>query len=573
MNMLKKEFDRNYDLKIARKAKLKTIFEIAKKIGINRNELEQYGDYKAKIKLDIVDRIKKRPLGKYIAVTAMTPTPLGEGKTLTTIGLSQGLWNIGKKAICCIRQPSLGPVFGVKGGASGGGYAQVVPMDDFNLHLTGDAYMIASAHNLLAAFIDNSIYYGNKLGIDPKSVGFKRVVDINDRALRKIIVGVDGKANKFSRESGFDITAASEVMAIVSLSKNIKDMRRRLDKIVIGFSYNKKPITAKDLKVSGAMAVLLKDAIKPNILQTLENTPVFVHTGPFGNIAHGNSSIIADDIALHLADYVVTETGFGADCGLEKFFDIKSRYSGLNPDAVVIVCSIRALKVHSGKYHVVAGRPFPLGLDEEDMPALEKGCANLRKHIENIKLFGVPCVVAVNRFSSDTEKEISYVLQKSKLFGADDSVVNDSWRNGGKGASSLARSVVKLSCEKNSFKYLYPLKMSIREKIFKIATSIYGAKDVKYYKVCQQKIDLYEKLGFGNLPICMAKTHLSLSHDSNIKGAPSGYTLPIYDIRLSAGAGYLYPMCGHIRTMPGLPEKPAAIYMDVDARGNITGLF
>ncbi|MCM8766566.1 MAG: formate--tetrahydrofolate ligase [Candidatus Omnitrophica bacterium] len=561
------------DLEIAQRAKIKHIKEIAEKAGVEEEYLELYGNYKAKVSLDILKKLEGRKNGKYIDVTAITPTPLGEGKTVTTIGLSQAIGKLGKKVFTCIRQPSLGPVFGIKGGAAGGGYSQVIPMEDFNLHLTGDVHAVGIAHNLLSAFVDNSVYKGNPLNIDPLTITWPRVVDVSDRFLRHIIIGLGGKENGFPRETGFDITVASEVMAILALTTGIFDLRKRLSKIIVAQTYDKKPVTAEDVKAAGAMTVLLKDAIKPTLLQTLEHTPVFVHAGPFANIAHGNSSIIADLIAIKLADYVVTESGFGADCGMEKFMNIKCRYSGLKPDCVVLVCSIRALKAHSGKFKVVPGKPLDKGLIEEDIPAIELGASNLKKQIENAKIFGIPCVVAINKFSTDTEKEIERVKELAIEFGADDVGISEVWEKGGEGGIELAEKVIK-ACEKDkNFEFLYPLEWPIKKKIETIATKIYGAEKVEYSPLAEEKIKLYTKWGFENLPICMAKTHLSLSHDPNLKGAPKGFTLPIRDIRISAGAGFLYPLCGEMRTMPGLPSEPAGTKVDIDEEGRIVGLF
>ena len=561
------------DLEIAQAAKMKPIMEIAEGLGLLEDEVEPYGKYKAKVNLSVLERLKDRPNGKLIDVTAITPTPLGEGKTVTTIGLSQALGYIGKKVFTCIRQPSLGPVFGIKGGAAGGGYAQVVPMEDFNLHLTGDVHAVGAAHNLLAAFIDNHIHHGNALGIDPFSITWPRVVDISDRALRQIIVGLGGKDNGYPRQTGFDITVASEVMAILALTTSLKDLRERLGRIVIGLNKEGKAVTAEDLKCAGAMAVLLKDAIKPNLLQTLEHTPVFVHAGPFANIAHGNSSILADQIALKLADYVVTESGFGADMGAEKFMDIKCRYSGAVPSAVVMVCSIRALKMHSGKFKVVAGKPLDPGLTQENVQAVAEGCANLEKQIENMRLFGVPVVVAINRFTTDTDAEIAVVKEKAIAAGAEGAYVSEVWAKGGAGGAELAEAVVKAANKPSNFHFLYPLDMPIKQKIETIATKIYGADGVDYLPAAEQKIKRYTELGFDKLPICMAKTHLSLSHDPALKGRPRGFRVPIRDIRASVGAGFLYPLLGDMRTMPGLPSKPAGEAVDIDENGRTVGLF
>lgn len=561
------------DLEIAQAATMKPVTEVAADIGLSEDDIELHGKYKAKIDLSVLERLKGKPNGKYIDVTAITPTPLGEGKTVTTIGLAMALTKIGKNTITTIRQPSLGPVFGIKGGAAGGGYSQVVPMEDFNLHFTGDVHAVGLAHNLLAAFLDTSILKGNPLNIDPLSVMWSRVVDVSDRALRHIIVGLGGKENGIPRETGFDITVASEVMAILALAKDLPDLRKRLGRIVVAYTHDGKPVTAEDLKCAGSMAVLLKDALKPNLIQTLENTPVFVHAGPFANIAHGNNSIIADEIALKLGDYVVTESGFGADCGAEKMMNIKCRYSGLEPSCVVIVATIRALKMHSGEFSVVAGKPLDPGLTQENLPALEKGCENLEKQIENMKLFGVPVVVAVNRFTFDTDKEVELVREKAIAAGAEDAVSSEVWEKGGDGGIELAEAVVKAAEKESKFQLLYPDNASIKEKIETVATKIYGADGVDYAPAAEKKIKLYTDLGYDKLPMCMAKTHLSLSHDPTLKGRPRNWRLPIRDIRASIGAGFLYPLCGEMRTMPGLPTVPAGTKIDIDEDGRVVGLF
>ncbi|MFC1704234.1 formate--tetrahydrofolate ligase [Candidatus Omnitrophota bacterium] len=560
------------DLEIAQQAKMVPIKEIASKVDIKEEELELYGNYKAKVSLDILKRIENRPQGKYILVTAVTPTPLGEGKTVTTIGLSMALNRL-TKTITCIRQPSLGPVFGIKGGAAGGGYSQVVPMEDFNLHFTGDVHAIGLAHNLCAAFLDNHIFKGNKLNINPETINWRRVVDVSDRFLRNVKVGLGGEQDGTPRDTGFDITVASEVMAILALTDNLKDLRERISRIVLAQTHDGKPVTTEDIKVAGAMTALLKDAIKPTFIQTLEQTPVLVHAGPFANIAHGNSSIIADKIALRLADCVVTEAGFGADCGAEKFFNIKCRMSGLVPNAVVVVCSIRALKMHSGKFTVVAGRPLEEGLIKENLQALEEGFCNLQKHIENMKQFGVPVVVAVNKFTTDTQNEVDLIIKKAKEAGADDCVLSEVWAKGSEGGLDLAKAVLKAAEKKSNFNFLYPTDMSIKDKINTIATKIYGAKDVEYSETAEKQIEDYTRLGFDKMPLCMAKTHLSLSHDPKLKGRPEGFTLPIREIRASVGAGFLYPLCGTMRTMPGLPSRPAGENVDIDENGVVKGLF
>jgi len=561
------------DLEIAQEATMLPITEIAGNIGLSEDDLELYGKYKAKVSLDVRDRLADRPNGKYIDVTAITPTPLGEGKTVTTIGLSMAMNRIGAKTITCIRQPSLGPVFGIKGGAAGGGYSQCVPMEDFNLHFTGDVHAVGLAHNLLAAFCDSSILLGNKLNINPMTVSWPRVVDVSDRALRHIVVGLGGKANGIPREAGFDITVASEVMAILAMCTDLKDIRERLGRIIVGFDYDGKPVTAEDLKCAGSMTVLMKDAIKPNLIQTVENTPCFVHAGPFANIAQGNNSIIEDQIALKIGDYVVTESGFGADMGAEKFLNIKCRYSGLTPDCAVIVATVRALKMHSGEFTVVAGKPLDEGLRKENLPALEAGCSNLRKHIENMKKFGIPVVVAVNRFTDDTDAEIELVRRIAKEAGAEDAVPSEVWAKGGAGGEDLAKAVVAACDKPSNFKFLYPDEMPIKEKIETIATEIYGADGVDFAPLAEQKIKQYTEYGWDKLPICMAKTHLSLSHDPALKGAPTNYRLPVRDIRASVGAGFLYPLCGDMRTMPGLPSVPAGTKIDIDENGNVVGLF
>lgn len=562
------------DIEIAQAAKIKPIKEIAQSIGVEDKYLELYGNYKAKIQLEILDDLKNKPNGKYIDVTAITPTPLGEGKTVTTIGLSQALNRIGKKTITAIRQPSLGPVFGIKGGAAGGGYSQVIPMEDFNLHLTGDIHAVGMAHNLLAAFIDTHLMKGNDLNINPFSITWNRVVDISDRVLRQIIVGLGGDLNGLPRETGFDITVASEVMAILALTTSLPDLRERLGKIVIGSTHDGKPVTAEDLKCAGAMTVLMKDALKPNLLQTLEHGPCFVHAGPFANIAHGNSSIVADQIAIKLGEYVVTESGFGADMGAEKFMNIKCRYSGITPDAVVVVCTVRALKMHGGGFSFIPGQPVDKeAMDRPNVEAVVKGCENLEKMIENMKLFGVPVVVAVNNFVADADEEIEAIRERAKAAGAEDAVISRVWLKGGEGGEELAEAVVKAAEKPSKFQFLYPLDWPIKEKIEAIATKIYGADGVDYLPLTEKKIELYTKQGFDKLPICMAKTHLSLSHDPNLKNRPRGFRVPIRDIRASVGAGFLYPLLGEMRTMPGLPKVPAGTKVDIDKDGRIVGLF
>jgi formate--tetrahydrofolate ligase len=562
------------DLEIARNAEMLPITEIAARIGLEEDEIELYGRYKAKVSLQAKDRLADRPDAKYVVVTAITPTPLGEGKTVTTIGLGQALNRIGQKTINCIRQPSLGPVFGIKGGAAGGGFSQCVPMEDFNLHFTGDVHAVSLAHNLLAAFLDAHLLHGNKLDIDPFSITWPRVVDVSDRALRQIVVGLGGAQNGIPRETGFDIAVASEVMAILALTDSLADLRQRLGRIVVGYSRQGQPVTAEDLRCAGAMAVLMKDAIKPNLIQTIENTPVFVHAGPFANIAHGNSSILADQIASKLADFVVTEAGFGADIGAEKMFNIKCRYSGLKVDAAVLVCTVRALKMHGGAFKVVPGKPLDKDLVAADnMEALEKGCENLEKQIENVRLHGVPVVVAINHFDTDREHEIDYIRQRALAAGAADAVLSRVWARGGAGGEDLAKAVVRATEQDNQFRFLYPLDLPIKNKIEIIASRIYGADGVEYSATANKQIKLYTELGFDKLPICMAKTHLSISHDPKLKGRPCGFTVPVREVRASVGAGFLYPLLGAMRTMPGLPSQPAGMNIDLDEEGNIVGLF
>ncbi len=615
------------DIDIAQEAELKPIAQVAEEVGLRRDELELYGDYKAKVKLEVLDRLKDVPDGVYIDVTAITPTPLGEGKSTTMVGLSQALGaHLGKRVFTCIRQPSQGPTFGIKGGAAGGGYSQVIPMEDFNLHLTGDIHAITAANNLLAAALDARMFHesrqsdealfrrlcppdkdGNRsfspsmlkrlqklginktdpndlteaeisrfarLDIDPDMITWRRVVDTNDRMLRTITIGQGPDEKGFTRETGFDITVASEIMAILALTTDLADMRERFGRIVIGTNRQGEAVTAEDLGVAGAMTVIMKDAIKPTLMQTLEGTPVFVHAGPFANIAHGNSSIVADRIALKLADYVVTESGFGADIGMEKFFDIKCRYSGLIPSVVVLVATVRALKMHGGGPKVSAGKPLDPAYTEENLDLLRAGLGNLQAHIKNALSFGIPVVVAVNSFADDTEAEVELVRQAALEAGAEDAAVSRHWMEGGEGAVKLAEAVVKAAEKPSNFKFLYPLDIPIKEKIETICREIYGADGVDYSPEAETKIELYTKLGFDKIPLCMAKTHLSLSHDPNLKGVPKGFRVPINDIRASVGAGFLYPLVGQMRTMPGLPTRP--VYFDVDLdleTGRVIGLF
>ncbi|MBI2939188.1 MAG: formate--tetrahydrofolate ligase [Chloroflexi bacterium] len=560
------------DLEIAQEAPIQPIMEIARGLGLRDEEVEPYGHYKAKISLEVLERLKDRPNGKYIGVTAITPTPLGEGKTTTTIGLAQALNKVGVQTIATIRQASLGPVFGIKGGAAGGGYAQVIPMEEINLHLTGDIHAVAFAHNLLAAMVDNHLHQGNKLDIDPRSITWQRVVDVSDRALRKVVIGLGGRENGVTREAGFDIAVASEVMAVLGLTNGIQDLRKRLGRIVVALTRDGKPVTADDLQAAGAMTVLLREAIKPNLLQTLENTPAFIHAGPFGNIAHGNSSILADLIGLKLADAVVTESGFGSDLGMEKLIDIKCRYSGLKPDVEVVVATVRALKMHGGTYRVVPGRPLPAGLVREDLEALDRGCANLAKHIDNVRAFGLPAVVAINRFATDTDREIELVRQRALEAGAEGAYLCEGWAKGGAGATELARAVAAAAEKPSQFRFLYPLEASLKEKIEAIATTIYGADGVDYTPLADKQLKAFTDMGYGNLPVCVAKTHLSLSHDASLRGRPRGFRVTVREVRASVGAGFIYPLLGEITTMPGLPSVPCACRIDIDEQGRVVGL-
>jgi formyltetrahydrofolate synthetase len=619
------------DIEIAHAAELLPIVEVAKSVGLSEDDIDRFGKWKAKVHIDVLEKFADRENGKYIDVTAITPTPLGEGKTVTTIGLSQGLHYIGEKVFTCIRQPSQGPTFGIKGGAAGGGYAQVVPMEDFNLHLTGDIHAVGAAHNLLAAAIENRIakearwstsflakmlcpddeYTDSmrkrleklgiesekpsdlsdedkeqmfRLNIDPESIQWNRVVDVSDAALRNIIVGLRG--NGQPRETGYDITVASEIMAALGMCSGLADLRERMGRIIIGTNKTGgktrvdrpvRPITAEDLNVAGAMTVLLKDAIMPNMMQTLAGSPAFVHTGPFANIAQGNSSIMADRIALKLVGpegYVVTESGFGADCGMEKFMNLKSRVSGLVPNCVVLVATVRALKMHGGGPKVVAGKPLDKAYTEENLELLEKGLPNLLQHIENATKFGVPVVVAINRFNSDSEAELDLIRKRAKETGAYDAVLSEVWLKGGEGGADLARAVVKaIEEEENNFHFLYEDDMSIKEKIETVATEIYRADGVDYSDEAEAKIKQFTEMGLSHLPLCMAKTHLSFSHDPKLKGVPKGFTLPIRDVRASVGAGFIFPLCGTMSTMPGLPTRPAFTEIDIDTEtGEVKGL-
>jgi formate--tetrahydrofolate ligase len=562
------------DLEIARSVTPRPIVDVARDLGLQDEEIEPYGRTKAKVTLAAIRRLElERPRGKYVVVTAITPTPLGEGKSTTTVGLAQGLNQIGHKAAVCIRQPSLGPVFGIKGGAAGGGYSQVIPMEDFNLHLTGDVHAIGAAHNLAAAFLDNSLHHKNPLGIDPFSILWPRVVDISDRAVRRAVIGLGGKENGVPRETEWIITVGSEVMAVLALATDIHDLRARLGRIVLATTTDGKPVTCEDIGVAGSMTVLLVDAIKPNLLQTLEGGPAFVHCGPFANIAHGNNSIIADRLALATNEIVCTEAGFGADMGAEKFFDIKCRASGLAPDAAVVVATIRALKMHGGVGRIVAGKPLDPALLEENVDAVRAGAGNLAKQIENVLIFGVPAVVAINSFPTDTPAEVEAVKEVALAAGASAAVVATHFTNGGRGATDLAEAVWAAASSGSEFRLLYPDEAPLGEKILTIATKIYGADRIELLPPAQKALKLYEDLGFGHLPVCMAKTQYSLSDDANLKGRPSGFTVTIRDIRLSAGAGFITPLLGEMRTMPGLPSRPGGEKIDIDADGNIVGLF
>lgn len=617
------------DLTIAQAATLKPITQVAEELGLQPDEYDLYGKYKAKVSLRVRDRYAGQPNGRYVLVTAITPTPFGEGKTTTTVGLTQALGaHLGKNVVACIRQPSQGPTFGIKGGAAGGGYSQIIPMEDFNLHLTGDLHAITAANNLLAAAIDTRMLHEReqsdkslfnrlcpaekdgsrsfsavmlrrlkklgidktdpndltdeerrrfvRLDIDPDSITWRRVTDVNDRMLRGVTIG-QGPAEAMPRQTGFDITVASEIMAVLALTTDLFDMRERLGRMVIGTSRAGEPITADDLGVGGALTVLMKDTLMPTLMQTLEGTPAFVHAGPFANIAHGNSSIIADQIALKLVGpegYVVTEAGFGADIGMEKFFNIKCRASGLVPNAVVLVATIRALKMHGGGPVVTAGKPLPAEYREENLDLLRAGCSNLKVHIRNARRYGIPVVVAINKFSNDTAAEIAVVREEALAAGALDAVLSEHWAYGGAGAKALAEAVVAACDQPSQFDFLYPLSLTLKEKIETIAREMYGAAEVTYSEEAEAKLALYERLGYGGLPVCMAKTHLSLSTDPALKGAPSGFTVPVRDVRASVGAGFVYPLLGTMSTMPGAPTRPAYYDIDIDpATGKVVGLF
>ena len=559
-------------LEIARAAVLRPVQDIAADIGIGPDLLEPYGPYVAKIRLAAIAALADRPTARYVVVTAVTPTPLGEGKTTTTIGLAQGMARIGRRATAAIRQASMGPTFGIKGGAAGGGYSQAAPFEALNLHLTGDMHAVTAAHNTLSAMIDNHLYQGNELGIDPAAITWRRVLDVNDRALRNIVLGLGAAEDGIPRQGGFDITAASEVMAILALSTSLQDMRRRLGRIMVGFDTDRSPVTAEQLRAAGAMTVIMRDAIKPNLLQTLEQTPVLVHAGPFGNIAHGNSSIIADLIGIHTGDYLITEAGFGADMGAERFFNIKCRESGLAPDAAVVVTTVRALKAHSGRHRIVAGRPLPPGLMEERPDEVHLGGANLRKQLENVLIHGVTPVVAVNAFPGDFDSEYRAIRDIAESMGVR-CAVSTHFADGGAGAAELAEAVVEAAEEPSRFRFLYPLEDPLRQKIETIATEVYGADGIDVSPAASRQIDRFESVGLGALPLCIAKTHLSISSDPTLKGAPRGWRLPVREVRASAGAGFIYAICGDMRTMPGLSAHPAAEDIDIDEHGEVVGLY
>ncbi len=559
------------DLEIARTARLLPLTEIAATMGVDGRFLEYYGEHVAKVKLEAIDELADRPRAKYVVVSAVTPTPLGEGKTTTTVGLGQAMHHIGKKATIAIRQPSMGPTFGIKGGAAGGGYSQAVPMESFNLHLTGDMHAVTAANNMLSAMVDNHLHHGNALGLDPHNITWRRVLDVNDRALRNVIVGLGTKEDGVPRQAGFDITAASEVMAVLALSTDLFDMRARLGRIVVGYTFAGEPVTAEQLRAAGSMTVIMREAIKPNLLQTIEGTPVLVHAGPFGNIAHGNSSIVADRLGIHTGDFLITEAGFGADMGAERFFDIKCRASGLAPDAAVLVTTVRALKVHSWRHKVVAGKPLPPAMLEENPDEVREGGANLRKQIENIQLFGVNPVVAINAFPGDFASEHQAIREIAESLGVRAAVCNN-FAEGGKGATELAEAVVEAAEEPSTFRLLYPDQMPLREKIEVVATKVYGADGVDYLPAARRQLDAYEKNGFGDLPVIIAKTHLSISSDPTLRGAPTGWRMPVREARASVGAGFVYLISGDIRTMPGLGAHPAAESIDIDENGEIVGL-
>ena len=559
------------DLAIARQAQLKPLADIAAEMGIGEHLLEPYGDSVAKIRLSAVEELAHRPAAKYVVVTAVTPTPLGEGKTTTTVGLGQAMRHIGKRATIAVRQPSMGPTFGIKGGAAGGGYSQVVPMETLNLHLTGDFHAVTAAHNLLSALVDNHLHQGNAAGLDFHNITWRRVLDVNDRALRNVVVGLGSRQDGVTRQTGFDITAASEVMSILAMSRSLPDLRERLGSIVVGYTRDGEPVTAEQIGGAGAMTVIMREALKPNLMQTLENTPVLVHAGPFGNIATGVSSVLADLVGIRTGDFLVTEAGFGADMGGERFFNIKCRTSGLAPDAAVVVTTVRAMKAHSGRHRIVAGRPLPEALLAENPEEVHVGGANLRKQVENVQLHGVTPVIAINAFPDDHASEHEAVREIAASMGVR-VAVSTHFADGGRGATELAEAVADAADEPSHFRLLYPPDATLREKIETIASRVYGADGVDYSRPAAAQLDRYERVGYGGLPVCIAKTHLSLSSDPTLTGAPTGWRLPVREVRASVGAGFVYPICGDMRTMPGLSADPAAFHVDIDDDGEIVGL-
>ncbi|MGH1491701.1 MAG: formate--tetrahydrofolate ligase [Acidimicrobiales bacterium] len=564
------------DLEIARQAEIKPLAEIASDAGIPSDCLEAYGTGSAKIKLSAIDAMSDRPRAKYVVVTAITPTPLGEGKTTTTVGLGQAFQYINSSATIAIRQPSMGPTFGIKGGAAGGGYSQVVPMELFNLHLTGDMHAVTAAHNLCSAMLDAHLYHGNDAGFDLHNITWRRVLDVNDRALRNTVIGLGGRLDGVPRETGFDITAASEVMAALALCTSLEDLRARMGRVVLGYTKDGQPITAEEIGAAGSMTVILREAIKPNLMQTLEHTPALVHTGPFGNIATGNSSIVADQIGIHMNEFLLTEAGFGADMGAERFFNIKCRNSGIDPDAAVLVATVRGLKAHSGNHKIVAGKPLPEAILNENPDEVHQGGANLRKQLENMQIHGVTPVVAINVFPGDHPGDINAIKEIADEYGAR-SAVSTHFSDGGKGAAELATAVKEAAEEPSSFAVLYPDEMPLRDKIRTVAQKVYGADDIDISPAANKQLDTYEAAGFGHLPVCIAKTHLSISSDASLKGAPTGWTLPVREVRASVGAGFVYPICGDMRTMPGLGKNPAAKQIDLrfdgdNPEGEIVGL-
>ncbi len=559
------------DLEIASQANLRPLTEIAANAGIPAECLEPYGSGAAKITLDAIEKMADRPKAKYVVVSAITPTPLGEGKTTTTVGLGQAFQHIGSSATIAIRQPSMGPTFGIKGGAAGGGYSQVVPMELFNLHLTGDMHAVTAAHNLCSAMVDAHLYHGNEAGFDIHNITWRRVVDINDRALRNVTIGLGGKLDGIPRETGFDITAASEVMAALALATDLHDLRARMGRIVLGYTKAGDPITAEQIGAAGSMTVILREAIKPNLMQTLENTPALVHTGPFGNIATGNSSIVADRIGIHTSDFLLTEAGFGADMGAERFFNIKCRYSGLAPDAAVLVATVRGLKAHSGNHKIVPGKPLPEDLLKANPDEVHQGGDNLRKQLENMQVHGCTPVVAINVFPGDHDEDIAAIHEIASEYGAR-AAVSTHFSDGGRGAAELATAIKEAAEEESNFQVLYPDDASLKDKIHAVATKVYGADGVEYTAAADKQLANYTAQGFDNLPVCIAKQHLSLSHDAKLKGAPTGWTLPVREVRASVGAGFVYPICGDMRTMPGLGTAPAAMQIDIDDNGDIVNL-